>query len=130
MGKLSGEPTQKESRGSTVVLAQRTAMKPDNKFSIKCLLTTKAGTDLRDRVRRAVDTIQYVCVSEEDWFGFFETLTIAEKSANQESINDQIFKEEELDFKIPAQSIHSNSILAFREIIGKRVKNLSIALSI
>jgi len=58
-------------------------------------------TDLRDRVRRAVDTIQYVCkVSEEDWFGFFETLTIAEKRANQESINDQIFKEEEFDFKI------------------------------
>ncbi|NBQ02526.1 MAG: adenylosuccinate synthase, partial [Opitutae bacterium] len=40
-------------------------------------------TDLRDRVQRAVDTIQYVCkVSEEDWFGFFETLTIAEKRAN------------------------------------------------
>ncbi|MEK9986287.1 MAG: adenylosuccinate synthetase, partial [Opitutae bacterium] len=58
-------------------------------------------TDLRDRVQRAVDTIQYVCkVSEEDWFGFFETLTIAEKRANQESINDQIFKEEEFDFKI------------------------------
>ena len=58
-------------------------------------------SDLRDRVQRAVDTIQYVCkVSEEDWFGFFETLTIAEKRANQESINDQIFKEEEFDFKI------------------------------
>ena len=58
-------------------------------------------TDLRDRVQRAVDTIQYVCkVSEEDWFGFFETLTIAEKRANQDSINEQIFKEEEFDFKI------------------------------
>ena len=58
-------------------------------------------TDLRDRVRRALDTIQYVCkVSEEDWFGFFETLTIAEKRANQDSINEQIFKEEEFDFKI------------------------------
>ena len=35
-------------------------------------------TDLKHRIQRALDTIQYVCkVSKEDWFGFFNTLTNA-----------------------------------------------------
>ena len=57
-------------------------------------------TDLKHRVQRALDTIQHVCkVNDEDWFGFFDTLTSAEKHANHESINNQIFPKEEFDFK-------------------------------
>lgn len=59
------------------------------------------ATDLKHRVQRALDTIQYVCkVQEEDWFAFFETLTNAETRANQESIDSQIFPQEEFDFKV------------------------------
>ena len=32
--------------------------------------------NLKGRIQRAIDTIKYVCkVNEQDWFGFFETLT-------------------------------------------------------
>jgi adenylosuccinate synthase len=57
--------------------------------------------DLSGRLQRAVDTIKYVCkVTEEDWFGFFETLTIAETRANQESLNENIFSDKEFNFEI------------------------------
>ena len=57
--------------------------------------------DLSGRLQRAVDTIKYVCkVTEEDWFGFFETLTIAETRANQESLNENIFSDNEFNFEI------------------------------
>ena len=57
--------------------------------------------DLSGRLQRAVDTIKYVCkVTEEDWFGFFETLTIAESRANQESLNENIFSDNEFNFEI------------------------------
>lgn len=57
--------------------------------------------ELKGRVQRALDTIHYVCkISNHDWFGFFETLTVAETQANQESINEQIFPEQEFDFNI------------------------------
>ena len=55
--------------------------------------------NLKGRIQRAIDTIKYVCkVNEQDWFGFFETLTKAETRANQESIDDEIFAEKEFDF--------------------------------
>ena len=55
--------------------------------------------NLKGRIQRAIDTIKYVCkVNEQDWFGFFETLTNAETRANQESIDDEIFAEKEFDF--------------------------------
>ena len=57
--------------------------------------------DLSGRLQRAVDTIKYVCkVTEEDWFGFFETLTMAETRANQESLNENIFSDNEFNFEI------------------------------
>lgn len=57
--------------------------------------------DLSGRLQRAVDTIKYVCkVTEEDWFGFFETLTNAETRANQESLNENIFSDDEFNFEI------------------------------
>jgi len=57
--------------------------------------------DLSGRLQRAVDTIKYVCkVTEEDWFGFFETLTMAESRANQESLNENIFSDNEFNFEI------------------------------
>lgn len=55
--------------------------------------------DLRGRVNRAMDTIQYVCkVSTDDWFKFFEKLTQAETKANQTAINDKVFPKEEFNF--------------------------------
>ena len=57
--------------------------------------------DLSGRLERAIDTIKHVCkVSEEDWFGFFETLKIAETRANQESLNENIFSDNEFNFEI------------------------------
>ena len=57
--------------------------------------------DLSGRLQRAVDTIKHVCrVTAEDWFGFFETLTIAETRANQESLNENIFSDNEFNFEI------------------------------
>ena len=57
--------------------------------------------DLSGRLQRAIDTIKHVCkVSEEDWFAFFETLTIAETRANQESLNENIFSDNEFNFEI------------------------------
>ena len=57
--------------------------------------------DLKARVQRSLDTIQYVCkVENKEWFGFFDTLTDAETRANQESISEKIFSEKEFDFKI------------------------------
>ena len=54
---------------------------------------------LKGRVQRALDTIRYVCkVSEEDWTSFFENLTESESRANQESLGDGIFDQEEFDF--------------------------------
>ena len=57
--------------------------------------------DLSGRLQRAIDTIKHVCkVSEEDWFAFFETLTTAETRANQESLNENIFSDNEFNFEI------------------------------
>ena len=57
--------------------------------------------DLSGRLQRAVDTIKHVCrVTAEDWFGFFETLTISETRANQESLNENIFSDNEFNFEI------------------------------
>ena len=54
---------------------------------------------LSARLRRACDTIKYVCgVSEEDWNSFFDVLTRAELRANADSIKDGIFPESEFDF--------------------------------
>jgi len=56
---------------------------------------------LRQRIDRAVRTIQHVCqVSEDAWNGFFDQLTEAETKANQESINKGIFPTEEFDFHV------------------------------
>ena len=56
--------------------------------------------DLKFRVSRALDTIRHVCkVKEEDWFKFFEILTIAETKANKEAITEGIFSEDEFNFK-------------------------------
>jgi adenylosuccinate synthase len=54
---------------------------------------------LEQRVQRAMDTIRYVCkVSENDWDGFFTTLTDAESQANKEALIENIFPEAEFDF--------------------------------
>ncbi len=54
---------------------------------------------LQGRIQRATDTIRHVCkVSEKDWFSFFETLTEAEKRANEDSIAGEIFSPGEFDF--------------------------------
>ncbi|MDA8807024.1 adenylosuccinate synthetase [Opitutales bacterium] len=55
---------------------------------------------LRERCQRALDTIQWVCkVKEEDWHGFFKTLTSAETRANQASLDEEIFSVDEFDFQ-------------------------------
>lgn len=52
------------------------------------------------RSQRAVDTIQWVCkVDESSWFQFFDTLSTAEKRANQSSIDEKIFPEKEFEFE-------------------------------
>lgn len=54
---------------------------------------------LSAKLQRACDTIKYVCkVSEEDWNGFFDTLTRAEIRANADAISDGVFDESEFDF--------------------------------
>lgn len=55
---------------------------------------------LKDRFERAINTIRYVCkVGEDDWFSFFDTLTEAELSANQTSIEEKIFPRSEFSFE-------------------------------
>jgi len=54
---------------------------------------------MRFRLQRAAAISQHVCkVPEEIWFQFFDTLTQAEKRANQGAINEGVFSEEEFDF--------------------------------
>lgn len=58
------------------------------------------AVSLGQRCQRALDCIRWVCkVSEEDWFGFFETLSSAEKKANETSIEEGFFDSEEFCFK-------------------------------
>ncbi len=55
---------------------------------------------LSARLRRASDTIRYVCkVKPEKWDEFFEKLTAAEIRANSDAIKEGIFTEDEFDFK-------------------------------
>lgn len=52
------------------------------------------------RLDRAILTIREVCqVTEEEWFDFFETLSVAETRANQPAIDDGVFAAEEFDFR-------------------------------
>ena len=56
---------------------------------------------LRQKAERACRIIQHVCqVSEDDWNGFFDTLTNAELRANAEAIEEGLFEENEFDFHI------------------------------
>ncbi len=56
---------------------------------------------LKQRAERACLVIQHVCqVSEEAWHGFFDTLSKAEKRANQEWIDEGLFQEKEFDFSV------------------------------
>lgn len=51
------------------------------------------------RIDRALRTIRDVClVTEEEWFGFFDTLTQAETRANRPAIDDGVFPAAEYDF--------------------------------
>lgn len=53
-----------------------------------------------ERIDRAERTIKFVYkVNEEDWNGFFDTLSKAEIRANAESIKGGVFPEEEFDFQ-------------------------------
>ena len=54
---------------------------------------------LAQRADRAMRTIQHVCqVDEATWFGFFDTLSKAERRANEEAIALGILQEDEFDF--------------------------------
>ncbi len=54
---------------------------------------------LKERFERAMRTIQFVCeVDENDWHGFFCTLSDAETKANRASIEQNIFPENEFSF--------------------------------
>ena len=54
----------------------------------------------KERIDRAMDTIQYVCkIKKEDWFEFFDILTAAERRANYEAINQNLFPAKEFDFE-------------------------------
>lgn len=54
---------------------------------------------LRNRADRACRTIQHVCqVSEQDWNGFFETLTNGETRANSEALESGLLQQQEVDF--------------------------------
>jgi adenylosuccinate synthase len=54
---------------------------------------------IEQRCQRATDTIRYVCkVDESTWYQFFDLLSTAEKRANQASIDEEIFPENEFEF--------------------------------
>ena len=54
---------------------------------------------LKARLERALDTLEHVCrVPEAEFRGFFETLTTAEKRANEGLIEAGLFSESEFDF--------------------------------
>jgi len=54
---------------------------------------------LKQRLERALKTIQFVCeVEDKDWYDFFSTLSDAEIKANKTSIEENIFPEEEFSF--------------------------------
>lgn len=54
---------------------------------------------LIQKANRACSIIQHVCqVSEDAWYGFFETLTQAELRANAEAIEEGLFEKAEFDF--------------------------------
>lgn len=98
VNKLNEEPRGSTGRGITPSYADEVGqfqiqyaefLGPRDKFEKK----------LSARLRRACDTIKYVCgVSEEDWNSFFDVLTRAELRANADSIKDGIFPESEFDF--------------------------------
>lgn len=51
------------------------------------------------RIKRASDMIRHVCkVTEADWYGFFDTLTQAERCANAASLEKGLISAEEVDF--------------------------------
>jgi len=57
------------------------------------------GRKLRQRMRRAADTIRDVCrIQPENWKAFFEKLTAAEARANAASVDEGIFPPEAFDF--------------------------------
>ena len=98
VNKLNEEPRGSTGRGITPSYADEVGqfqiqyaefLGPRDKFEKK----------LSARLRRACDTIKYVCgVSEEDWNSFFDVLTRAELRANADYIKDGIFPESEFDF--------------------------------
>lgn len=58
------------------------------------------GKRFASKMERAVRTIRNVCqVTEDEWFGFFETLSNAEGRANQPAVEDGVFPADEFDFK-------------------------------
>jgi len=56
---------------------------------------------LKERAQRTLRVIEHVCrVTHEDWFSFFDALTETEMRANQDSLDQHLFKKSEFDFHL------------------------------